>query len=182
MSEKWAKVLNRRGLFNFAWQEATALAGSIVRPRQNSTLLRPPGALPEPAFLVACTRCGLCVTICPAKILNTAPALSGIAFGTPVVNLTKSYCRRCGECTRTCSSGALSIAAEKGLGVAQIKADSCLLHQGNLCGFCQFNCPEKAVVLKDRELHVIAEKCKGCGKCNYLCPAEKAISIIAKLQ
>src|SRR3954462_10822464 len=47
----------------------------IARPRPGSTpaprtWLRPPGALPEPDFLSTCSRCGTCVSVCPAQAIK----------------------------------------------------------------------------------------------------------------
>ena len=56
--------------------------------------LRPPGALPERAFRDTCSRCGVCVSVCPAHAirLDTSGAL---ANGVPYVVASESPCVIC---------------------------------------------------------------------------------------
>jgi len=183
MNDKWEAVVSRRDLFRFTLHEARSFAGSAVKGKIHSALLRPPGALPEPAFLASCLRCGACIVSCPSKILLTSPPGSGVSFGTPAVNLDKGFCSLCHECASSCPSGALGSDAEAGLGKVQIAEKICLATQGNLCGLCIFNCPQKAIVLnRDNLPTVLTEKCRGCGKCRYLCPTKNAIKFLSTFE
>lgn len=42
----------------------------VAQVGPNVRYLRPPGALAEPAFLDACTRCGDCIRACPAQCIT----------------------------------------------------------------------------------------------------------------
>src|SRR3954464_15124608 len=39
-------------------------------PQPPTTWLRPPGALAEQKFLGTCSRCGVCVSVCPAQCIK----------------------------------------------------------------------------------------------------------------
>ena len=73
--------------------------------------LRPPGALPEVAFLAACTRCGECVSACPPRVIFVAPTSAGLAAGTPYLDVVRSPCIACPDmpCARSCPTEALTI-------------------------------------------------------------------------
>jgi F-type H+-transporting ATPase subunit delta len=66
--------IDRRGFFSRGFQRAVqeaveAFAGRVAPGRH----VRPPGALPEPAFLGACTRCGACTDACPVQAIRPLP-------------------------------------------------------------------------------------------------------------
>jgi ferredoxin-type protein NapG len=72
--------------------------------------LRPPGALPEVEFLRACTRCDLCVKVCPHWALKVATRHDAPPVGTPFLHdPAADACARCPDqpCIGACPTGAL---------------------------------------------------------------------------
>lgn len=58
--------------------------------------------------------------------------------------------------------------------VAAIDAARCLNAQGVVCASCADACPHRAIVIPVRQraaLHVIADRCDGCGECVSVCPS-----------
>src|ERR1041385_8684999 len=72
---------------------------------------RPPGALPEVAFLAACTRCGACTTVCPVHAIVSVPTSGGLAAGTPYTAPKSRPCVACADFpfVRACPTGALQL-------------------------------------------------------------------------
>jgi MauM/NapG family ferredoxin protein len=160
--------------------EAKDLVSKVVRDNVQTRLIRPPGALAEPAFLAACSRCGECAATCPQEIVTMAAAQEGAAIGTPVVNLRKKPCISCGSCAASCPSGALQQGEEGGLGLAIIAKSKCLAFQGDFCQMCSMDCRGKAISFTSGYPRVATDKCTGCGTCEHLCPVAGAIRVSAK--
>ena len=161
--------------------------------------LRPPGALPEPDFLAACIRCGLCVRDCPYDTLHLAPPGEALTTGTPFFEARKVACEMCADipCVKACPSGALDPAlkeidkARMGLAVL-IDQESCLNFLGLRCDVCYRVCPaiDKAITLEHRhnprsDRHAMllptvhSDACTGCGKCEKSCVLEtSAIKVL----
>ena len=97
-----------RRLLNSAAQGAGA-ALDLVDNQLSSSLLRPPGALPEAEFLLSCTRCNGCVEACPHGSIVKAPPQAGPAAGTPQILPANLPCYLCEDlpCIKACSDGAL---------------------------------------------------------------------------
>ena len=166
-------------------------------------VLRPPGAVPEPAFLAACTKCGLCVAACPYKALILASPGDGRPVGTPYFVMRERPCRMCRDipCTAACPTGALDegLVSDAGtgpaalninkarIGLAVIDRETCIAYWGIQCDACYRACPviDKAItvdpVRNDRTgKHAIlapvvqSEHCTGCGMCERACVTKKA--------
>lgn len=140
--------------------------------------LRPPGALPEVAFLAACTRCGECVAACPPKVIRTVPTSGGLAAGTPYLDVLRSPCIACPDmpCAAACPTEALTIPADGWtdyhLGVLEFVPERCVTYHGTPCRVCADACPvgEKALAMDELGHPVLKpEGCVGCGVCIRAC-------------
>lgn len=169
---------SRRGFLGEAFkliaQEAAGLLADRMAPRRH---FRPPGALPEPAFLAACTRCGYCVEACPVDAIVTAPTNAGLAAGTPAIEPMRQPCIACEGmfCAAVCPTGALvppldGWASEK-MGTLALDAERCIAFQGIECGVCARVCPigPEALDLDLKGRPVIGDSCVGCGVCARAC-------------
>lgn len=97
--------------------------GGLTGPYHNPRLLRPPGSLDEERFLGRCIRCGQCMRICPANIIQPALLEAGLqGLWTPAINyrLGSSGCLlNCIACGQVCPTAAirpLSLEEKLGLG------------------------------------------------------------------
>ncbi|MCL2589510.1 MAG: ferredoxin-type protein NapG [Betaproteobacteria bacterium] len=185
--------------------------GVGIYSRQASALpalaLRPPGALPEPEFLAACTRCGLCVRDCPPGILKLAAPGNLIPTGTPYFTARTGPCVMCENipCIKNCPTGALDPKltdindARMGLAVL-IDQETCIAFLGLRCEACYNICPvaiktdnditHRAISLEKRhnprsDRHAMllptvhSEYCTGCGLCEKACILkESAIRVL----
>ena len=139
---------------------------------------RPPGALPEVAFLAACTRCGACAPVCPPRAIQYLPASAGLAAGTPWIDPASQPCIVCEDmpCVRACPTEALTMPAHgwEGyrLGRVEFFPERCVTFQGTSCRVCVDACPvgERALT-QDEAGHPVLryEGCVGCGVCAREC-------------
>lgn len=170
-------------------------------------LLRPPGALDEFEFLVACTRCDKCIKACPQDSIRKAGSSAGLAVNTPYIEPRSMPCFLCTDlpCIPACPDGALiwpkrTLASGEELegpravkmGIAKILEDLCLTwakdeeHPAQPCRTCVDRCPYPGVAIdvKDTEdgavphPEVVADYCTGCGLCLFGCPTPKAAIVI----
>ncbi len=152
------------------------------------TCVRPPCALPELEFLLACTRCSACIQACPATLVFPLPARYGAqAAGTPALDLSAKSCRLCEgwPCVAACDSGALAMPEGAAatmtprIAIAWVLADRCLPYLGPECGACAGSCiVEGALEWDAGRPRIVAEHCVGCAACREACIADpKAIGI-----
>ncbi len=170
------------------------LAGMTGRLRAKgaSPIVRPPGALDEARFVGVCARCGNCLQICPAHVIELDRGASGLAgWLTPRLTFQQDYCREdCVRCGDACPSGALRrLTPEEKLtspvGLARVDMDWCLLREDLECTKCAQWCPHGAIryVFDDTTYNttptIEPEKCSGCGACERVCPTRpvRAITI-----
>ncbi|HSB55773.1 MAG TPA: 4Fe-4S dicluster domain-containing protein [Gemmatimonadales bacterium] len=139
---------------------------------------RPPGALPEVAFLAACTRCGACEPVCPPHAIRPVPTSGGLAAGTPMLEPRMQPCTVCTDmpCVRACPTGALTLPrdgwAGYRMGALTFLPERCVTYQGTACRVCADVCPvgEAALIIDDAGHPVIRrEGCVGCGVCVREC-------------
>lgn len=171
---------NRRGFFGDLFGEWGDRMLEAARERvEVERYQRPPGALPEVAFLAACTRCSACMDACPVDAIRKAPARSGFAAGTPFLELDRQPCIACPDmpCAAACPTQALSI-PERGwddvrLGALRLVPERCVTFRDNTpCRACADACPvgEEALTIDELGHPVIrAEGCVGCGVCVRAC-------------
>ncbi len=152
--------------------------------------IRPPYALDELEFLLACTRCNACIEACPQQTIFPLPARLGVQFaGTPALDLINRSCHLCEgwPCVSACEPGALLLPeVDEGkplpapkLARAEIDTGQCLPWQGPECGACAASCPQPGALKWENWRPVIdAELCVGCGQCREACIVEpRAIRI-----
>lgn len=161
---------------------------SLPSARLEPTVLRPPGALAEEAFLGCCIRCLRCHDACPKAAIRLAGPGDPFPLGTPFISAADSACNLCLECTQTCPTEALQPVAEKQtvrMGLAVVDERTCVSHNGTgVCGACHTVCPFRNTAIT-QGLHnaptVHAEHCVGCGLCEEACilKGTKAIRVFS---
>lgn len=162
--------------------------------------LRPPGALPEDEFLKKCTRCGICIQVCPTGFIQPAFLETGLdGIWTPVLRASHGYCRLdCNACTPVCPAGALQplpLADKKQfkLGTAVVDKNRCYTYADGInCTVCRDRCPvpDKAIRYRParvlnyqgepaetNQIYVVPDLCNGCGLCEHVCPRTDAPGI-----
>lgn len=177
------------------------IAGAIIIPLvlgfihvlPSERVVRPPGAVEEKLFLEICMRCGICIKACSKEgrgtlepcVLMDGPSL----IGTPKVNPLRAPCEavhgKCEgklPCVKSCPTGAL-----KWMEPGQIKLGSvrwnpriCIAFYGAECLVCAEVCPVPGAIIPEGRIPVFySNKCVGCGRCVYACPANpKALSLV----
>jgi len=147
-------------------------------------LIRPPGARPEKDFLRRCLRCAQCMKACPTGGLQPVWLAAGFEgmFSPALVSRTGPCEPECTVCGMVCPSQAIKALPleEKQhakLGTAVVKPGLCLAWaEGRSCMVCQEVCPYGAITpVQNQGLAVSApvvraQRCIGCGFCEYHCP------------
>lgn len=135
-----------------------------------NTPFRPPWSAVEAVFVLCCTRCDDCVTVCPAHLLVRG---SG---GFPEADFSRAACTFCGECARICKTAALmrdEPIPPWDFGVSIESA--CLPQHGIDCRRCGEVCGTGAIRFRLRVgggalPEIDASVCNGCGACIAPCP------------
>ena len=181
---------------------AVALLGTGVwNQRRDPRLVRPPGVTDEGRFLDRCLRCSECLKVCPTSGLQPSLGEAGLTgLWTPLLKARLGYCLYdCQACGAACPSGAipnlsLPLKQKQVIGTAVIDRNRCLPWGRDVpCAVCQEVCPlpTKAISLTDGKMVangqggtnwmtrpiVHAERCIGCGTCEYQCPLEGTAAI-----
>ncbi|MFN0055384.1 MAG: 4Fe-4S dicluster domain-containing protein [Planctomycetales bacterium] len=136
---------------------------------------RPPGALPEPAFLSSCIHCYLCQDACPPGCIQMKPDGDADRH-TPFIIPSVKACTLCLKCGDVCPTGALRPSREKEnvrMGVAGVDETICVSHnRTGVCGACFTACPLRGKAITQGLYNapvVHPEHCTGCGLCEELC-------------
>ncbi len=141
---------------------------------------RPPGSLPEIAFLASCTRCGACSPVCPVHAILTVPPSGGLAAGTPFLEIESQPCVACADmpCVKACPTGALTLPTNGWtgyrLGLVMLVPERCVTFEGSPCRVCVDACPMgNAALGQDEAGHPVLKRegCVGCGMCVRECIA-----------
>jgi ferredoxin-type protein NapG len=188
--------VDRRSFFKTVTSKVTKSAVKVVDSQVNkraSHWIRPPYALNELDFILACTRCDKCVEACPHGVIFKLPSRLGArVMGTPALDLINKGCHLCDDwpCVVACEPGALKIPeiAEDEvqdlpiLSRAEINTDSCLPYSGPECGACEASCPVPGALKWDMTRPLIdPEHCTGCGLCREICIVDPSAVIIHSL-
>lgn len=141
--------------------------------RRREAIHRPPWALPEPAFLARCDRCGACVQACSSRLIALTDS------GYPRLDFRDAGCTFCGNCVAACVPGALFRAAGSSppWRLRASAGESCLATRGVLCRVCGERCEAGTIrftpTLGAWPAPVFdPEGCTGCGTCVGACPAD----------
>lgn len=157
-----------------------------------SSLIRPPGALPEDDFLARCIRCGECMKACPTNTLQHTGLSSGLAgFMSPVITPRRGPCEpSCTRCGSVCPTGAVRALSHEEkiwakVGTASVIRKKCLAWEfGRACLVCDEVCPFGAIDLKRVKESRVAvpfvneKRCNGCGFCENACPVPSESAIV----
>ncbi len=184
--------MDRRAFFRLGSRKVARVAVEQLdrKARQRAARwIRPPYALDELEFLLACTRCGDCIEACPEGILFRLPARLGAEVaGTPALNLVSGVCRLCQDwpCVAACRPGALrrdevapgrKDAPPRPPQLSRVVIDTrrCLPYSGPECGACAHACPVEGALGWEGPRPVIdAGRCVGCAACRAACVVEPA--------
>ncbi len=176
--------------------------------KKNPFTIRPPGSrikitssgVEESEFLTKCSRCGLCLKVCPTNGLQPALLETGLAnFLTPVLKPRIGYCDySCNACGKVCPTGAIEKLSLKEkqkrvIGLAYIDEKRCIPYtEYKNCTVCEEVCPvsKKAIILKKVKTitpfgekvsllrpKVLRKHCTGCGICENKCPVPYVAAI-----
>ena len=84
-------MMDRRDFFRTGARKTAEIAYQVASDRaarRAQSWLRPPFAVDELDFLLACTRCDKCIEACPHHVLFKLPARLGLRVaGTPAMDL-----------------------------------------------------------------------------------------------
>jgi len=90
-----------------------------------------------------CTGCGICVEVCPKKIIRLVPYNKKVYIrccshdkGSVVIKICKTGCIGCGKCVKVCPRNAISLQEN----LAIIDYEKC-----DNCGKCIEECPRKVI-------------------------------------
>ena len=167
-------------------------------PRQapsRGTPLKPAGSLSLRNFSTRCTGCQLCVSSCPNGVLRPSSSLATLMQ--PEMSFERGFCRpECTRCSEVCPAGAITPVTREEKSSIQIGhavwiREQCIpVTKGRSCGNCARHCPTGAIQMvplaqnddssrKAPKIPIIdTERCIGCGKCEFVCPARPVSAIV----
>lgn len=185
--------MDRRSFFKTMVDKASKTAIQAVDAHVNmraSHWIRPPYALDELEFLLACTRCDKCIEACPHDTIFKLPSRLGAqVIGTPAMDLINKACYLCNDwpCVEACEPNALIYPEQESNEVeslphiahVEINTQTCLPYLGPECGACESSCPVPGALKWDMTKPFIdSELCAGCGLCREACIVEPKAVII----
>lgn len=191
----------RRGLGRVAEEAVQHVDKKMVE--RASRWIRPPFAISELEFLLACTRCDACIKACPHDIVFPLAASNGAdVMNTPALDLLNKGCRLCEDwpCVTACEAEALKLPVaedETGsdidpavkldlthqprLAKLTIDTENCLPYKGPECGACASACIiDGALEWQMERPFINQDKCTGCAMCREACITEPKSVLIMK--
>ncbi len=193
MEQKKPESIERRNFFRKALQktgESIVNHADAQARRRAEHWIRPPYALDELEFLLACTRCSDCFEACSYQVIFPLSARLGAqVVGTPALDLLNKSCHLCTDwpCVSACEHEALKLPDGADdmplplpvMALAWIDTDVCLPYNGPECGACANSCPVPGALQWDREKPWINPSlCTGCAQCREACIVEsRAIGV-----
>jgi ferredoxin-type protein NapG len=174
--------------FDTTTRAAVKFADAQVKARARHWI-RPPFAIDELEFLLACTRCDQCIEACPHDVIfPLATRLGAQVATTPAMDLLNRGCHLCVDwpCVGACDTGALKLAENEidrapdeadvavrplpDLARLRIDTQRCLPYLGPECGVCADSCPVEGAMSWSHEKPRIDEQlCTGCALCREAC-------------
>lgn len=169
-------------------------ANAVSKRDETGRLIRPPGAIPENAFLAKCVGCGECMKACPTNTIQ--PCMFSDGFNrlyTPKVVPRIAGCEeKCHLCGHVCPTNAIrKLPYEEKrfakIGTAVLDKHKCLAwSQNKECLVCDEVCPYNAITAYVVEttkgtfkVPVVDEDlCLGCGMCEQHCPIFDTAAIV----
>ena len=163
---------------------------AVIKDKQapeRNLIPAPPGSKSIKSLNSHCTGCQLCIQVCPNSVLSPSEKIGTLMH--PEMSFEKGFCRpECTKCSEVCPTGAINkiSVAEKSstqIGHAVTNRHVCLAaSKQEHCHKCASICPTGAIKMVPLDPNetgkgaaripvVDSEKCIGCGKCEYLCPA-----------
>jgi len=195
--------MDRREFFKRGLGRAAEKAVKIVDDKVAQRAvrwIRPPFAIPELEFLLACTRCDACIKACPYDVIfPLSPSNGAEVMNSPALDLLNKGCHLCDDwpCVNACETGALKMVVpepdnEQELAVVsqlpklakvRIDEDTCLPYLGPECGACASACSVEGALLWQMERPTINEEiCTGCAMCREACiTSPNSVNIIHKV-
>ncbi len=191
----------RRGLGRVAEEAVQHVDKKVVK--RASRWIRPPFAISELEFLLACTRCDACIKACPHDIVFPLVASNGAdVMNTPALDLLNKGCRLCEDwpCVTACEAQALKLPVAEDetdsdtdpavkvdlthqprLAKLTIDTENCLPYKGPECGACASACIiDGALEWQMERPSINQEKCTGCAMCREVCITEPKSVLIMK--
>ncbi len=184
--------MDRRDFFRRGLGKATEVAVKTVDKRVSDRAkhwIRPPYAIAELEFLLACTRCNACIEACPHNVIfPLAARLGADVASTPALDLLKKGCQLCEDwpCVTACETSALEHVEEDKKIIkfanVEINENTCLPFSGPECGVCVSICPvEGAIKLIQEKPFIEQSLCVGCALCREACVVEEKAIVISPL-
>lgn len=194
-TEPTANGIERRDFVAYSAAGAVAMFGvGGIAFVSSPELVRPPGAQNTKQFQ-SCIRCEKCMEVCPHKAISMAHVEDGFAnIRTPKMDFKNGFCDFCEDygyipqCANVCPVGSIQLSSDKVgsfeagdktiIGKAIITRNWCLAWNALNCKKCYDSCTHEAIILDENNLpYVVADKCNGCGICEYVCLSKTAGSL-----